>query len=94
MSIQHFCNQLTELLTMFKSKRVILVGDFNMDLLKDNSQLLLNVLIDYQQVISSATTKRNTLLDHIYVKNIEVAVSGVSPIYYSYHDITYIIAQA
>ena len=93
-SIQYFCNQLTELLIMFKSERVILVGDFNMDLLKDKSQLLSDVLIDYQQVISSATTKRNTLLDHIYVKNIEVAVSGVSPIYYSYHDMTYIIAQA
>ena len=92
-SIQEFCNQLMELLSTIKTEKIIVVGDFNMDILKGNSEILSDVFSDYQQVISSATTKGNTLLDHIYVKNVEVAASGVCPTYYSYHDMTYVISQ-
>ena len=44
----------------------------------------------YQQIINQATTAENTLLDVIYVKNIEVKNSGVFQTYYSYHDAIYL----
>ena len=85
-----FKNFAMELLSTLKTGKIIVVGDFNMDILKGNSEILSDVFLDYQKVISSATTKRNTQLDHTYLKNVEVATSGVCPIYYSYHVLCYI----
>ena len=45
---------------------------------------------DYQQIITQATTLGNTLLDVIYVKNVNVRNSGIFQTHYSYHDAVYL----
>ena len=42
----------------------------------------------YEQYITSSTTERDTLIDHVYVRNMDHADADVIPTYYSYHVIT------
>ena len=39
----------------------------------------------FKQLITFVTTEGGTLLDHLYVKGIDIEVSLV-PVYYSYHE--------
>ena len=45
---------------------VVLLGDFNVDLLKRQSSPMLDVLPGYNQCIATQTTDYHSLLDHIY----------------------------
>ena len=40
----------------------------------------------YKQCVTDATTEGGTLLDHIYVKNIDYVQIQISPTFYSYHE--------
>ena len=69
----------------------IVTGDFNEDLMK-GQKTISNLMSrnDYQQIITQATTLGNTLLDVIYVKDVNVRNSGIFQTYYSYHDSVYL----
>jgi DNA replication protein DnaC/exonuclease III len=89
-SLPEFCQKLQNLLMQAPSSRHIVMGDFNINLLKNNASGLSKVLAQYSQIINIPTTKGRTLLDHIYLKHVSAKESGVIPIYYSYHDVTYV----
>ena len=40
----------------------------------------------YKQCVTDATTENGTLIDHVYVRNIESVCATVIPTYYSYHE--------
>ena len=88
-SIKRFCecllNYLNELHKV--STRCIVMGDFNEDLMKHNSQV--NRLMcnnGYKQHVSKPTTENGTLIDHVYSKGLDIIEADVIPIYYSYHE--------
>ena len=63
------------------------MGDFNEDILKQHSQI--DILMQhhgYKQCVTDATTENGTLIDHVYVRNIESVCTTVIPTYYSYHE--------
>ena len=92
-----FCHALQELLVKMEEASsgtlsgYIVTGDFNEDLMKDQKTFS-NLMSrnDYQQIITQATTLGNTLLDVIYVKDVNVRNSGIFQTYYSYHDAVYL----
>ena len=88
-SIKQFCecllNYLNELHKI--STRCIVMGDFNEDLMKHNSQV--NRVMcgnGYKQYVSKPTTENGTLIDHVYSKGLDILDADVIPIYYSYHE--------
>lgn len=87
--LQHFCNQLGVLCRQLNYP-VVITGDFNVNILKSQDNRLSDTLSEYQQVIATPTTRRRTLIDHIYVRNATIMQSGVVPTSYSYHDATFI----
>ena len=88
-SIKQFCecllNYLNELHKI--STRCIVMGDFNEDLMKHNSQVN-KIMCDngYKQYVSKPTTENGTLIDHVYSKGLDILDADVFPIYYSYHE--------
>ena len=75
------------------------MGDFNINILKkahqtinekspDNHQTISNLCNDLntKQLINTATTKQNTIIDHIYTNITNTKKSGVIKTYYSDHD--------
>ncbi|XP_071944760.1 uncharacterized protein [Antedon mediterranea] len=88
--IKKFCKVLENLLEAIHKvgTRCIIMGDFNEDLLKNISHVN-NLLArhNYQQLITSSTTEGGTLLDHVYIRNLDTVHTEVIPIYYSYHEI-------
>lgn len=77
--------QLLQMLTeLISSEKVILLGDFNLDLLV---QLPLAPLSEpvFKQHITSATHRDGGLLDHIYTRKIDVIKTGNIYTYYSDH---------
>ena len=92
-----FCHALQELLVKMEEASsgtlsgYIVTGDFNEDLMK-GQKTISNLMSrnDYQQIITQATTLGNTLLDVIYVKDVNVRNSGIFQTYYSYHDAVYL----
>ncbi|XP_063436424.1 uncharacterized protein LOC134717858 [Mytilus trossulus] len=77
-----FVSKLTEL-----SNNIIVLGDFNQDILKGERSILDYMTSKgFQQLVEEATTEGGTLIDHVYVKGCsKVEVKGI-PTYYSYHD--------
>jgi hypothetical protein len=47
----------------------------------------------FEQNIKSSTTRKLMCLDHIYTRHLNAQQAGVGPIYYSYHDMTYIFVD-
>ncbi|XP_076838347.1 uncharacterized protein LOC143483367 [Brachyhypopomus gauderio] len=73
---------------------VIICGDFNEDLLSASKKPIFELFQSrgYTQLITAATTEKNTLLDHVYISNRQhCASSGVLQTYYSYHNPVYCI---
>ena len=63
------------------------MGDFDEDVLHKNSQVKKSMdNHGYRQCVSVATTERGTLLDHVYVRNMNDVHVAVVPTYYSYHE--------
>ena len=68
----------------------IILGDFNIDYLKLDSEFLKNTLNNYEMIVEKATHISGSLIDQIYIEkgfkdkyNIK---SQVTPVYYSDHD--------
>ena len=90
--LQHFCQELEKLVQLIDlTKPCLIAGDFNVDLKSDNHQhRLTNLMLKYgfQQTISQATTKANTLIDHLYTNNTATFTSAVCPLSFGHHHAT------
>ena len=87
---KYLCRELQKLFQMFPYGKIVVTGDFNINLMCKDSTHCSNMLPSFEQVINCPTTEDGTLIDHIYVRNIEPKMHGVVPIYYNHHDITYL----
>ncbi|RXN32331.1 replicase helicase endonuclease [Labeo rohita] len=75
---------------------VIICGDFNEDLLHTGKKPILELFQarGYTQLITTATTEKHTLLDHIYISNPDLCLqSGVLQSYHSYHNPVYCVLR-
>ena len=86
-SISVLSNVLNDLCTMietFAVDYVVILGDFNHDLLKKPP---ISALRRYNQLIDSPTTAKGTLVDHIYIKPLPAAYkASVLASHFSYHE--------
>ncbi|CAG2237477.1 unnamed protein product [Mytilus edulis] len=69
------------------SEKVVVIGDFNQDILKGGCTVF-NFMLSkgFRQLVSSPTTEGGTLIDHVYVKGCHDTQVAIIPTYYSYHD--------
>ncbi|KAJ8361820.1 hypothetical protein AAFF_G00418700 [Aldrovandia affinis] len=73
---------------------VVVCGDFNEDLLSRGKKAIRELFHSrgYSQLVSAATTEKQTLIDHIYISRPELCLqSGVLQTYHSYHVPVYCI---
>ena len=66
------------------------MGDFNVDFLSRKDDVITRTFSAFEQNIKSSTTRKLTCLDHIYTRHLNAQQVCVVPMYYSYHDMTYI----
>ena len=61
------------------NNKKIIMGDFNINILNKNHQTISNLCNDLntKQLINTATTKQNTMIDHIYTNITNTKLSGV-----------------
>ncbi len=66
----------------------IIMGDFNDNAAVSKSMENLMKQHGYSQIVTSPTTENGTLIDHIYIKNIDPTTVDIQvmPTYYSYHE--------
>ena len=89
--VKYFCDALNRLLKdLTPGIPQIVMGDFNVDLLSRKDDVITRTFSAFEQNIKSSTTRKLTCLDHIYTRHLNAQQAGVVPIYYSYHDMTYI----
>ena len=64
------------------------MGDFNDNSAVSKSMENLMTQHGYSQIVSSPTTENGTLIDHIYIKDIDPTSVDIKvmPTYYSYHE--------
>ena len=85
-----FCTEMSNITAqteLLETDHDVFVGDFNIDLMKDDTSPP-RVFQNYYQAISEPTTTNETLLDHIYIRpipSINDFIASVLPTYYSYH---------
>ncbi len=75
-----------------RTNPVIICGDFIEDPLSPGRKAILELFQskEYTQLITSATTDKHMLLDHIYISHPDVCLqSGVLQAYHSYHNPVY-----
>ncbi len=87
---------LLDYLDMVDEHPTLICGDFNEDLLCAGKKTVLELFQSkgYTQLITTATTKKNTLLDHMYVSRPELCLqSGVLHSYHSYHNPVYCVLR-
>ncbi len=87
---------LLDYLDMVDEHPTLICGDFNEDLLCAGKKTVLELFQSkgYTQLITTATTKKNTLLDHIYVSRPDLCLqSGVLHSYHSYHNPVYCVLR-
>ncbi|XP_061175632.1 uncharacterized protein LOC133184560 [Saccostrea echinata] len=69
------------------SSRMIVIGDFNQDILREQSSILnFMTLKEFKQCIQNPTTDNGTLIDHVYTKGCPGVQVSLVPTYYSYHE--------
>ncbi|XP_026084957.1 uncharacterized protein LOC113060278 [Carassius auratus] len=89
-------NSMMDYLDLTHNDLVIICGDFNEDLLHPGKKPILELFQSrgYTQLITSATTEKHTLLDHIYISNPDFChQSGVLETYHSYHNPVYCVLR-
>ncbi len=66
----------------------IILGDFNENLFNYSSIHDLMQHFGFTQIVEKPTTENNTLIDHVYVKDIDLDKINIDimPTYFSYHD--------
>ena len=92
MPVRQLCEAITEVLNSISPENIIILGDFDVNLLNDTEKRpLYNLLVrdkHYKQLISTYTPDNKTVIDHIYT-NIHVAnlniQAGVLETYFTDH---------
>ena len=71
-----------------KGDRVIVVGDFNEDLLKGEKKPIFEAFakLGFKQHVTCKTTDYFSLIDHVYSRSIDEVSTDVQDTYYSDHD--------
>lgn len=70
-----------------QNEHILVIGDFNYNILSDPTNIVFPPLKDYNQLVREPTTLKGTLLDHIYVNNSPPNPTAVvRSSHYSYHD--------
>ncbi|KAK9517538.1 hypothetical protein VZT92_022901 [Zoarces viviparus] len=85
---------LLDSLDMMNQQPVIVCGDFNEDLLCKGKKAIQELFQSrgYSQLVTAATTEKQTLIDHIYISRPHTFLqSGVLQTYYSYHSPVYCV---
>uniref|UniRef100_A0A0F8ACH5 ATP-dependent DNA helicase n=1 Tax=Larimichthys crocea TaxID=215358 RepID=A0A0F8ACH5_LARCR len=96
-SVTSFLSNLQSLLDSLEImdyQPIIVCGDFNENLLAGGSKPILELFQSrgYVQLITDATTEKNTLLDPIFISQPQRCLhSGVIQTYYSYHNPVYCV---
>ncbi|TKS65455.1 ATP-dependent DNA helicase PIF1 [Collichthys lucidus] len=96
-SVTSFLSNLQSLLDSLEImdyQPIIVCGDFNENLLAGGSKPILELFQSrgYVQLITDATTEKNTLLDPIFISQPQRSLhSGVIKTYYSYHNPVYCV---
>ena len=77
---------------------IIISGDLNEDQFSNRNKPLYNLFTEYgyQQLITSSTTEKGTLLDTIFVRDSDVhkvKATGIIQTYYSYHDAVFCLLE-
>lgn len=99
-SVMSFLSNLQSLLDALEimdQHPIVVCGDFNEDLLSRASKPILELFQSkgYEQLITTATTDKNTLLDLIFISRPQRCLhSGVLQTYYSYHNPVYCILNS
>jgi len=69
------------------SETIVVMGDFNDDILKSLTIYKLITDKGYVQLVTQPTTEKGTLIDHVYVKTTQYTVEAiVFPTYFSDHE--------
>ena len=90
--VKYYCDALNRLLKdLTPGIPQIVMGDFNVDLLSRKDDVITHTFSAFEQNIKSSITRKLTCLDHVYTRHLNAQQAGVVPIYYSYHDMTYIM---
>ena len=88
--VRQLCEAISKIFAIISTENSIIVGDFNINWLNDTEKRpLYNILIrdqHYQQMISTYTTDKKTLIDHIYtiIAHLDIQ-AGVLETYFSDH---------
>ena len=96
-SLKQFLTNLKSLLDSLEimdHHPIIVCGDFNENLLSSGTHAIFELFESrgYAQLITAATTEKNTLLDHIFISRPQHCVqSGVLRTYHSYHNPVYCV---
>lgn len=88
---------LLESLEIMDCHPIIVCGDFNENLLSNARKPILELFQSrrYVQLITAATTEKNTLLDLIFISQPQHCLhSGVMKTYYSYHNPVYCVMSS
>ena len=89
--VKYCCDTLNRLLKdLTPGIPQIVMGDFNVNLLSRKNDVITRTFSAFEQNIESSTTRKLTCIDHIYTRHMKARQAGAVPIYYSYHDMTYI----
>jgi hypothetical protein len=89
--VKYFCDTLNRLLKdLTPGIPQIVMGDFKVDFLSRKDDVITRTFSAFEQNIKSSTTRKLTCLDHIYTRHLNVQQVCEVPMYYSYHDMTYI----
>ncbi|XP_063405704.1 uncharacterized protein LOC134689670 [Mytilus trossulus] len=76
------------------SKKIVIIGDFNQDLLKGcNTVLNFMQSKGFNQLVNSPTSEGGTLIDHVYVRGCPDISVAIIPTYYSYHEALRIVLK-
>ena len=85
-----FCAKLNDLIVHMNMKTggKIILGDFNENLMVANSIRTQMEKHGFSQVVNEPTTEKGTLIDHIYIKDIDTKniCINIMPTYFSYHE--------
>ncbi|XP_076872152.1 uncharacterized protein LOC143522233 [Brachyhypopomus gauderio] len=85
-----FLNKLSTLIRQMDSfpEGKIIMGDFNVNLFVTNSVCEVMQHYGFTQIVKEATTENGTLIDHVYVKDLDIDKICVSvmPTYFSCHE--------
>ena len=87
-SVPQFITDLKEIQATQTDEKKVIIGDFIINILKKAHQTIKNLCneLKTKQLINTATTKHNTIVDHIHTNIGNTKLAGVIKTYYSDHE--------